>query len=83
MNNLASIFYRHFVRERDRWVLWLPVCLGLGVGGYFSLLVEPSLWLSMCSIAGLGFAAFVLRAKFSIFVGLIACFAIALGFGAA
>ncbi len=28
--------------ERDRLILWAPVCLGLGVGGYFSLTFEPS-----------------------------------------
>lgn len=30
--------------ERDRLVLWLPVLLGTGVGMYFALEAEPSLW---------------------------------------
>ncbi len=28
-------------RERERWVLWLPVFLGLGIGFYFALPEEP------------------------------------------
>jgi len=28
-------------RERDRWILWLPVALGIGVGVYFALPFEP------------------------------------------
>lgn len=33
--------------ERERWPLWLPVFLGLGIAAYFSLLVEPPLWLGL------------------------------------
>jgi competence protein ComEC len=45
--------------ERDRWFLWLPVCLGAGIGIYFSLTVEPPLWLALAlgTIAILGVAA--------------------------
>ena len=39
---------RAFAAERERWVLWLPVALGLGIGVYFELAVEPQL-----AIAGL------------------------------
>ena len=31
--------------ERGRWILWLPVALGLGIAVYFELPSEPSLWL--------------------------------------
>lgn len=34
-----------FVAERDRWALWLPVLLALGVGLYFALPAEPPPWL--------------------------------------
>ena len=27
--------------ERDRWILWLPAALGLGVAVYFQLPQEP------------------------------------------
>lgn len=41
-----------FLAERDRWALWLPVMLGVGIGLYFVLPVEPLAW-----IAPLAFAA--------------------------
>ena len=31
--------------ERGRWMLWLPVALGLGIAIYFELHSEPPLWL--------------------------------------
>jgi competence protein ComEC len=31
--------------ERGRWMLWLPVALGLGIAVYFELPSEPTLWL--------------------------------------
>ena len=34
--------------ERERWLLWAPVCVSLGVAGYFLLAVEPPLWLGPC-----------------------------------
>ena len=37
--------------ERERWALWLPVCLGLGVALYFALAVEPPLWLGAAGVA--------------------------------
>ena len=37
--------------ERDRWVLWLPVALGLGIAGYFSLPHEPHT-LACCGVPG-------------------------------
>lgn len=30
--------------ERERWVLWLPVGVGLGIGLYFALPAEPPPW---------------------------------------
>jgi competence protein ComEC len=31
--------------ERERWVLWTPVLLALGIGGYFAFDSEPPRWL--------------------------------------
>ena len=42
--------------ERSRWMLWLPVAMGLGIAVYFELPSEPALWLG----PGLAGAAFVL-----------------------
>ncbi len=41
------------LEERDRWPLWLAPGLGLGIGVYFALPVEPPVWLAML---GLGVA---------------------------
>lgn len=30
--------------QRDRWALWLPVAMGIGIAVYLSLAVEPPLW---------------------------------------
>lgn len=30
--------------QRGHLFLWVPVCLAIGIGGYFSLPLEPSLW---------------------------------------
>ena len=47
--------------ERDRWILWLPVLFGGGIGLYFNLFSEPAS--GIAAGVGLGFllAAFVLR----------------------
>ncbi len=36
--------------ERVRWALWLPVMLGLGIGSYFALPVEPPFWVALCGL---------------------------------
>lgn len=36
--------------ERARWLLWSPVGLGIGIGLYFSLRVEPSIWIGPVGI---------------------------------
>ena len=39
--------------DRDRWALWLPVLIGLGVLTYFGLSVEPPTWaISTLTLAG-------------------------------
>ncbi|MEX6723546.1 ComEC/Rec2 family competence protein [Parapedomonas caeni] len=38
--------------ERDQWVLWVPVCMGTGIGAYFAL-ARPAQWLAV-AIACLG-----------------------------
>ena len=45
--------------ERGRWMLWLPVAMGLGIAVYFELPVEPALWLGP-AIAGAGCIAVAL-----------------------
>jgi competence protein ComEC len=33
-----------FASERERWLLWTPVGIGLGIVAYFALPFEPVLW---------------------------------------
>lgn len=46
MLNMSSwrLFLSALLGERDRWIYWLPVFLGAGIGLYFSLPLEPPLW---------------------------------------
>ena len=49
--------------ERDRWFLWVPVGLGLGIAVYFLLLGEPPLWLGPAWTGGLALLAVALRRR--------------------
>ncbi len=40
MTRLSSLF----AAERERFILWVPVLLGTGIGIYFGLLQEPPIW---------------------------------------
>ena len=59
LQTVGSWLAAEFLAERERWALWLPVALGLGIGIYFSLPLEPPLWLgaALTAIAALGTAA--------------------------
>lgn len=66
--------------QRERWPLWLPVLLGAGIGGYFSLPVEPPLWLGgAVLLAGLP-AFWLLRRSGGSLIALAALLAVILGF---
>ncbi|MBQ1612415.1 MAG: ComEC/Rec2 family competence protein, partial [Alphaproteobacteria bacterium] len=47
--------------ERSQWFSWLPVLFGIGIGIYFILPREPSLWLTLLLIEGTLFAAYCFR----------------------
>lgn len=67
--------------ERSRWMLWLPVALGLGIAVYFELPSEPALWLGpVLAAAGLVlvFLAPAGSLARAVAIGLVAA---ALGFG--
>lgn len=49
--NLGLSFSDTCYAEGDRWLLWVPVMLGLGIGLYFALPVEPSIALSLSLFA--------------------------------
>src|SRR5580692_1114549 len=69
--------------ERDRWALWLPVCFGIGIGGYFRMTVEPPLWLGVAAVAVLLGAAIALRRSGAGAFVLIALLTTAAGFASA
>ncbi|HYM02075.1 MAG TPA: ComEC/Rec2 family competence protein, partial [Stellaceae bacterium] len=72
-----------FLAERERWPLWLPVFVGIGIGAYFWLTVEPPLWLGL-GLAAAGAAAVAAAARAQrLVVPATAAAAIALGFAAA
>ncbi len=53
----------NLLQERDRWPLWIPVCLGCGVGVYFGLPAEPSFW-GLCGLTGMGIALAVISRRY-------------------
>jgi len=69
--------------ERERWLLWLPVAFGAGVGLYFGLPREPAPWMGFIAIALLLGPTIVWRARMAAFVPLLGLLAMALGFAAA
>ena len=72
-----------FLAERDRWFLWLPVLLGAGIAGYFTLPVEPPLWPLRFIVSGLLLLLFLLALRPGRFVvwqyGLVALLAVSAG----
>lgn len=70
------------LHERDRWFLWVPVGIGVGVVGYFALADEPSrLWLLAAPLLAL--AAWLVRRRGWALVVATALLTVALGFNAA
>ncbi len=50
---LIEVLARQLAAEHDRWVLWLPVALGIGIGLYFMLPTEPAVWVGpgvLCAV---------------------------------
>ncbi len=70
--------------ERERWALWLPVGLGVGVGAYFALPVEPAPWIGPTCLGLALLLIAVTRGRDGISFGLAIVVAVmALGFIAA
>ncbi len=69
-----------FGSERERWALWLPVCLGLGIGIYFSLAVEPPIWLGLVAVFVIGPFGFAVRQRPALAVGVLGIGCVAIGF---
>ena len=71
---------QRLLAERERWMLWLPVALALGIGIYFGLPYEPWLLFGWASLASSLILLIVLRNQWVARIGLLGLFAISLGF---
>lgn len=69
--------------ERDRWPLWLPVFLGLGIACYFAASTEPPLWLGLAGLTVTAAAAVAARRRPVLLAVLLPLAVVALGFLAA
>ncbi len=59
LSDPARAVFEVLAAERERWALWLPVCLGTGIAVYFALDGEPAIWigpLGLASAAVIGLA---------------------------
>ncbi len=71
------------ITERERWALWIPVAIGLGVAVYFSLASEPGLLASTGLVVVSAGLVALLRKHAAARALAIAIFAAACGFTAA
>ena len=69
-----------FLAEQEGWFLWLRVLFGCGIGGYFLLPVEPSLWVSAIGVEVLIVMAFLWRFNYFRLMFLAAVAVVAAGF---
>ena len=80
--NPVSFIQKPFLDERDRWFLWFPVALGIGITAYFLLPQEPHpFYLAVTPVLAL--CLYVARKWMGVKPLLAGLLAIALGFNAA
>ena len=74
--------FTEIIEQRERWILWIPVAMGIGIGIYFSLLAEPEYWLGgayLLSSLFIGYIGYHLKYVPLVMIGII-CGFVALGF---
>jgi competence protein ComEC len=79
----ASAFSDMLVAQRDRWALWLPVALGIGIGLYFALRSEPGHWIGALVLALCTGLAWAGRRRTALLLPALCAVALACGFTAA
>src|SRR5215470_15638105 len=72
-----------FEAERDRWLIWVPVLLGLGVAGYFLASQEPKLSSGFLLVALSGALALGVRQRPALARAAVALTIVSCGFLAA
>lgn len=70
------------ISEYSRWVLWLPVLLGIGIGFYFSLSFEPAWYIGPLIFGFLVWVVWLARHRVVILVFAIAALVVTAGFTA-
>jgi len=84
VSRIGAVLMAYLAAERTRWALWLPVCLGIGVGGYFSMPNEPGIFVGPLVTLTIGLAGLALRRHGGvIFVVMIALTTMGVGFSIA
>ena len=87
VRQFSTITVRWAVRsigdDRDRWPLFIPVLMAIGIGLYFALPAEPPLWSGAISLGVAGSATWALRRHDAFYLGLLTATIISVGFGAA
>jgi competence protein ComEC len=73
----------NLLHEAERWVLWLPVFFGAGIGVYFSLYDEPEIFVAPALIAIAIIFLIISRHNFALKYLSIIFLTVALGFAAA
>jgi competence protein ComEC len=83
MEAAAGWLVRELHAERERWPLWLPAGLGLGIAGYFALPVEPPLWVGALGLGAALVAGWLARRRAAPALAAIALITVLAGFTAA
>ena len=74
---------RRFVAERERWILWLPVLLGVGIALYFAMPGEPPAWPAPAALLLAAAVGVFGRRRTMVLLATLAVASVALGFAAA
>ena len=69
-----------FAAERERWILWTPAVLGVGIGLYFALLDEPAVWIGPAGCALAVSCAILVKRWPGFLLAAIAVMIVAIGF---
>jgi competence protein ComEC len=80
---LARALADRLTAERERWILWLPVGIGLGVAWYFALSTEPPAWAGAAATTLFVTASLLARHRAIAPLVCLAALSVALGFTAA
>jgi competence protein ComEC len=81
--SIFAAFAVRFLAERERWPLWFPVLMGIGIGIYFSLPFEPARWIGAAALVLASAVLLITRYRQIDLTAASAILAIALGFAAA